>query len=562
MKPMVHPYHFSFLVIPLILSAGMALNALHTPAKPLSAFLAMGATGLIFLQALPVTLREDRLWREPSIIPIYERYASHSTVRPQTIGRRFPSADPDVKTFYLHPGGLSVFRNRPREITNRQYRWWREHEQLPVPSRPLHDTVPGWIFLHGARFPNSDLLFRIPGGETHRVRLVHNQTPPEALHLGIRSGSLPVFLKGTLGTADFSVHLPPHDQQIIKLHPGPPQRHFPAEEGQPRTHIHELRLSARPGPAWIEVIHSPLQKTLFTAFGPDAGTAPPPPLNEDAANVLRTIRFLDSEEPVAILPPAHPLFTSEGLPAGNYQLRATLVNLSDQPAPFSFSLDDPLTPSPGFTAPEHITPVLYAPPGVSTHTSLFHKPFAPFEVELSLNTHARDLLLRSWSFAPVRDQTAPPQPDPPALPFHPLDIRYREGIRLTGLHLALPDNAHEPIIWAVQAEIDETLSPKAYRETAVFIHLLRKDGSIFQALDVSLKQASFAPWVHLHTVLPEAGYGALEHLDIRIGLYIPRKRLRKQPDARPTHGHAPPVSRNAVYIPRKKLQNCRQNINE
>lgn len=545
---MVHPYHFSFLVIPLILSAGLALHALHVRSKPQSAGLAVAVTGLIFLQALPVTLREDRLWREPSIIPIYERYASHSTLRPLHIERRFPSERPGVKTFYLHPGGLSVFRNRPREITSRQRLWWREHEQLPVPPRPLHDTVPGWIFLHGARFPNSDHLFRIPGGENHRVRLVHNQPPPETLHLGIRSGSRPVFLEGTLGNAEFSVDLPPHTQKLVKLHPGPPQRVFPAADGQPRTQIHELRVSARPGAAWIEVIHSPLQKILFTAFGPDAHTAPPPPLNEEAAEVLETVRFLDRDESVTVLPPAHPLFTSEGLPAGNYQLRATLVNLSDQPAPFSFSLEDSLTPSPNVHPTGRASPVLHVPPGVSVHTAAFQKSFAPFEVDLSLNTNARGLQLISWSFTPVRDQTPPPKSTPPPLSYHPLDIRYREGIRLTGFHLTLPDNAFEPITWAVRAEIDAALNVKAFSETAVFIHLLKEDDSIFQTLDFPLEQAGYAPWNHLHAALPEAGYGDLEHLNVRIGLYTPRKRLRKPPDARATFGPAPAVSRNAVYV--------------
>ena len=196
-----------------------------------------------------------------------------------------------------------MFRNQSHVISSPNAAWWQAHQQLPVPSRPLASQVPGWIFLHGARFPKSDHAVRLPGGTTTRIQLVHNQAPPESIHLGIRSGAWPLSLNGHIGSSRFNVDLPPHQQNIVSIPLPAPHQHYPATEQFPATAVHEMNLSCPHGDAWIEVISDPEHLTHYRAFGPSP-TSPPELLDEDALAILANTRFLSNGTATSIEPPS------------------------------------------------------------------------------------------------------------------------------------------------------------------------------------------------------------------------------------------------------------------
>ena len=541
MKPMVQPFHFSFLLVPLIFSAGLLFHAMQASTKRPLILPACIWTLVIFVSSGIIAIRENTLWRNPSIVPLYNRYATHATRQPLHISRDFSRTD-DVKTFHLHPPGLPVFRNQSRILSSPHAAWWQTHQQLPVPSRPLTDHVPGWIFLHGARFPNSDHAFRLPGGESHHVHLVHHQTPPEILHLGIRSGAHPLNLQGHIGPSRVAVSLPPHQQKILTIPLPPPHQVYPATQIHPSISVHQLHLNAAPGDAWIELIPEPSHLDHYQTFGPRPPHAPAP-LDADATRVLADTRFLDSNIPEAVKSPKHHLFsTPQGLPAGSYRLQATLLNQDTQPAPLQFTLGDPLIPNPDFQSPSFT-----APPGLSTHEHTFHKPFAPFEVQLTLLSESPNLTLLSWDLSPEPVQNIAESTTRPPIAFYPMQMRYTPGIHLTGFHLQLPETPGQPLTWAVKAEITPDLSRKRFTESVIFIHLLRSDGSIYQALDIPLAHASFSPdRLQRHQALPAPGLESLEELNVHIGLYNPRTRLRLTPRVQePEQAH---ISRQALRL--------------
>lgn len=544
MKPMVQPFHFSFLVAPMLFTTAMLLKTLRARPTPKGTGWAVGIAGLIFLQTFPAALREDQLWRAPSIHPLYNRYATHSTVEPLHIFRDFSSPH-GIKLFYLHPYGLPVFRNLPRIITGPHRSWWQKHEQLPVPSRPLDTTVPGWIFLNGARFPNNDHLFRLSGGSSRRIRLVHSGEPPETLSLGLRSGREPVFLSGKLGTAEISLYLPPHSQKIIDLQPGPPAKNFPGEVPHDPTFIHHLDLSAHPGNLWVEILNSSLQREIFSATGPVKQKTVPRRLDPQSTEVLASVRFLHEEAPFRVTAERRPLFpVSEGLPAGSYELNLSLVNRAETAKRLSLSFSSQPT-----TFPEDQTLHMEVLPGFSQQTFTFHKAFSPFELDLYLRASSGELTVLEWTLRPAAIQTPLPEPDIPKEVFFPIDIHYREGIHLSGIHLSLPEVPDDPLRWGIQARIDRKLSRKLFKETAVFIHLVRNDGRLFQALDIPLRAACFSGGtLELHQTLSAGRLPEQEPLHLEIGLYRPRTLRRMHPRSAKAYEEDLSVHRQAIRL--------------
>jgi hypothetical protein len=131
--------------------------------------------------------------------------------------------------------------------------------------------------------------------------------------------------------------------------------------------------------------------------------------------------------------------------------------------------------------------------------------------------------------------------------FHPLNISYPSGIRITGFHLALPQNPSGDITWAVRAEIPPGLSAKSFQESEIFIHLLRRNGSIFQTLDIPLEQAVFSDHSpRLQQTRAGDGFETLEELNLIIGLFNHRTRLRQTPRVQiPAEAR---VSRQALHL--------------
>ena len=524
MKPMVQPFHFSFVLLPLILSVGFIFHDLHSRFGRKGRGLAISLGVIIFLSSLWVALLEDAFWRKPSIVPAYNNFAVGSTEAALHISRDSSRSD-IIKSFYLHPSGLSVFRNRPKTLSSRDAAWWNTHQQLPLPSRPLRDDVPGWIFLNGPFFPNNDHSFKLDASNRSTVNLVQEDSPIKTLQLGLRSGIRPTYLSGRIGNNHFSAFLPPHSQEILTVSISDAQFSFPSTKDHPATFVYELDVEASPGAAWVDVIRSEKQLETYKMFGPTPASAPPL-LSERSVTVLSRTRFLGSASIAKIDDAETMLFSrSRGLPAGSYTLSSTFINTASKTAQVQFAL--------GAESDEAAmlnSAVMTVPVGLSSQQVVFHKPFDPFEVELSLLTKNKGLLLKEWSLRPAPDQQILASESGPARMFHPLDLTYDNGLKLTGFLLRFPDSLTGKITWGVQAQFPKGFSSSVFEESVIFIHLLGEDGSLFQALDIPLLQASYLGGKQkVHHATLTNGLGSLKRLTVQIGIYNPRTRIRMNP---------------------------------
>jgi len=96
--------------------------------------------------------------------------------------------------------------------------------------------------------------------------------------------------------------------------------------------------------------------------------------------------------------------------------------------------------------------------------------------------------------------------------------------------LRFPDSLTGKITWGVQAQFPKGFSSSVFEESVIFIHLLGEDGSLFQALDIPLLQASYLGGKQkVHHATLTNGLGSLKRLTVQIGIYNPRTRIRMNP---------------------------------
>lgn len=524
MKPMVQPFHFSFLLFPLVLTAGFVLNGIQQTFHRSGIFLVSVLTILVSGASLHRSLQEDDLWRKPGVTPIHTRYATHSTLQPLDLSRDIAHTH-EIKSFYLHPPGLPVFRNQRRVAVSNHATWWNTNRQLPLPTRPLFDEVPEWIFLNGPFFPNNDHAFRLDAGEKSTVYLVQEKEARDTLQLGVRSGARPTRIHGKTGEFSFSATLPPHSQEILTLYLTNVDRTFPADTYFPATLIYDLEIESSTGPVWVEVIRDDQQLLTYQKFGPGK-QGDQWSLTDKEVQIWSTTRFLDSSTVTKVQAGEHPLFLqTEGLPAGSYDLNVSFINTGSKSAEMEVLLRSPYERGPTMEGQS-----IKVAPGHSAHQLTFHKPFTPFEVQCVLLTSNENLLLEKWSFRPSSKQQIPLALPKPAPDFHPLALSFEQGPKITGLAITVPETKEGEITWSVRSEIPTSLSEENFLKSVIFIHILDKDGSIFQTLDIPLVEATFgdqAPQVHRAPL--SGSLVSLNSSSIRVGVYHSRTFLRSKP---------------------------------
>ena len=186
-----------------------------------------------------------------------------------------------------------------------------------------------------------------------------------------------------------------------------------------------------------------------------------------------------------------------------------------------------------FTSPDHVThsKLQNIYPGVSTHRVRLEKPFDPFEVQLSLSASRPGLYLQKWVLMPAPDQRIPDTETEVEKDFLSFQLRFEKDLRLTGFLFQFPESPGEELKWGVRAQIPENLPLKFFREAVVFIHLIKPDGTLAQALDIPLSQASFATGkARIHRTYPASGLESLNSIQVRMGMYNPRTKLRLEGD--------------------------------
>lgn len=521
LKPAVQPFHFSFLLPAMAVSAGIlvsdVLNTGWRRGKPVILLL----LALCFGELSVDSIREDFFWRRPDIFRQGYLFSESVFGYPNNgasshCGRRA------VKSFYAEPAKMSVFRNRPSGLEHPQFDWWRQNKQLPVPSVPFPVDLH-WIFINGSVFPRNDRMFSVPasgrglskragyGGSALLLptwsrsgcwtekTLVFNEAP-ESVQIGLRSGRWPARCTVDVsGSAPEKVFLPPHSQVILSMESlDTILIRGDGSEKRPDRHLIPVRLRAQLGPVWATVIEGPDVLEGYRRFGPEGDAfGLEEQLPDGLAEKLQALCYLGDGQPHEIHDKLECLPGSEQpLAAGPYVLEASVLNAGLKSAGVRFALRDA---SGGSSGVEDFEAIL-APGAVQEIVWRFEKGFAPYDADLMTSADGPEVSVLSWTLRPdalkLRDWCARSAGSSEnnfrvSLEKTPLNVEF-PGIGVFR-SLVMPDNieAGRPFSYTAEFEVDRDISHKTFHEAVCFIHVINANNELVAALDFPLREASW-----------------------------------------------------------------------
>lgn len=564
LKPEVQPFHFTFLIPAFALAFAIAWPTgpvAQRSRKERGLRVLMGIFCLCALiEAFGLSRREAFFWQRPDIQKTAQKFSQQVFDDGRYSSRKLKTPGV-IKTFYLEPAQLPVFRNAPSTLVRPHHAWQLGEQQLPVPSVPFSAAKDdAWIFMNGPVFPRNNRMFavpasgpgllfqprddagqplmlntRSPGGVWVERMLVFMDAPPERLFIGLRTGCLPARCTLRLdGLSETLRLLPPQSQTLLEFPCPRPAFSFPADPENPNRRpvwAYPLRLRAQLGPVWASLMTSPDELALFQRHGPTNATVEttvviPSPADLSAGDVARIqrqlghLRYLGHGDPYTIpvapppnAPPSPPLpGAAQPLAAGTYRFQGLVQ--SPVPSALTLTLD----------AASHLTSTQTLPAGTHPLEWTFTKSFAPYDAALTLHADHPEATLLSWNLRPVplaanEPPAEPPSPlpSPPLPPATPLNLDYRRIATLD--EILIPDTWRrgDSIAYAVRLHLHPNIPHKTFFQTAVFLHIEDAQGDLRSTLDFNLAQASLdgAPlcWVHRVPDLPAGDY------TLHIGLF-------------------------------------------
>ena len=219
-KPEVQTFHFAYLQAPLILTAVYTLLRLSQSCHH-GRWLAVACAGLCLFEAGCNTWTEHFFWtREDNRLYLDQFDAQFFRQPPAPTQNR-----QSIKTVFLEPEGIPVFRNRIRHVISRHGDIWNRLQIAPVPDIPF-SMDQDWIFDNGPVLPRNDRMFMVSAGGTEQRHLVLYHTP-ERVWIGVRSGRLPATLELIAGGESKTLTLTPNGKPLLnsnRKHGGNPQQ--------------------------------------------------------------------------------------------------------------------------------------------------------------------------------------------------------------------------------------------------------------------------------------------------------------------------------------------------
>ncbi len=516
LKPMVQPFHFSYLQWPACLAGAWTLAALAAAPRRAARLAALGLGLLAIGEFIPAAARETFFWSRQDTGEMAQAFAQRVFRNPLPTADRGPNRQA-LKYFFLEAANPAVFRNKPYKVLHPDPMFWNRLGIAPLPTVPLLDD-PDWIFINGPVFPRSDRLFPAPPDQCLTRELVYYQEPARDVALGIRSGPDPVEVTLQLGGTTAVRQLAPNTQVVLHLRPRSWRTLPCAAPENGAVHIVPLRVRARLGAAWINVLDRPEEIAHFQLFGGEApvaraGPGTLPPRAELLAQLAQTAFVdLDRPRPLPIRAEPAPLFASAiPLPAGVYTLECVL-RAAHVPDRITLECMDPAHPG------EHTPPAgaLWAPrqsfiltADVQVVRFTFAKYFAPYVVNIAAaNEHptaaselvdarlypaAATLLddLERFQTTGTRPEWCARGPRPASVREQPVaGVTFGRALDLTAL--AFPDviTAGQSFEYAFRFAVRRYHIPH-FSELVVFVHLENEAGELAATFDFPIRLAGF-----------------------------------------------------------------------
>ena len=505
----VQPFHFSYLNVPLLLSAVYLLDAAWTRGGRRFRSLAVTGAALLGIISLQGMLSEHWFWSREEV------YETKTRLQNQLLDPRHIVAEEDVhrvRLFNLEDeSSLPVFRNRIRELALPQAAFWNELGSAPVPSIPFPEPIY-WIFNNGPVYPRNDRAFLAPKDTTTEKAVIWDR-PPERIRLGVRSGIWPTAIKLKAGRTVHQVTLPPNAQRVLEV---PPDEITPCVAGsrsQPDSWMILLRVEARTGPAWVEVVQNEREEQLFRLFGGDCETFPAllePDLTraDEIADQVERARYYDNMgQPSVFLRTgeAMPMLNYAPLPSGVFRWRAQVI--AERPGAVVQLRGSTFFSGSDWTSSAW-TVSFPLKEGLNELDYVFSKPFFPYVYHLDLADAQGDVQVGIWSVKPetrtilndlrawhergLRPGWARAVPEVVKPAAKPLEqaVVFGKAYRLRGFEM--PEQSGSDGAVTLSAGMELVGPVRHLQEQVVFIHFVRKGESgtkgvigfsIYQALN-------------------------------------------------------------------------------
>ncbi|MFC1498673.1 ArnT family glycosyltransferase [Verrucomicrobiota bacterium] len=395
-KPSVQPFHFSYIQIPLILSAayffGSLLNKKHFIWRGISVFLLFAITAELAVK----TRQENFFWKrsdnacfskEMEDVVFYEKHGSADI----------------VKRVFLEPENPAVFRNLARTIEVSNADFWNNIHIAPMPTVP-YPVDSDWIFANGPVFPRNDRMFYVRGGAQENKQIVLYEQPGE-INVGLRSGRWPARVKLELGGSSREVVLAPSSQDILALEPRTWREINSRNEFSENAFIVPVNVKSSVGDVWVTVLVGNREVSHFIMFGGETGGVVSFNFNElsrpEIEQELARTRFLENNDISNVVLEADDagrqayslLEESIPLPCGAYLLECEFMSLTPD---FDAALGVERLTGFEYIAVEETK--LSAECKVMKFR--FSKTFAPYQCRIKLKAVSGHAKLRSWRLMP------------------------------------------------------------------------------------------------------------------------------------------------------------------
>lgn len=543
LKLEVQPFHFSFLMAPLCLIAGMALHALflsrHVALRVVAALLLAGTV----LQLGAAARRETFFWIREDLQVAEQHYLREAFRTPLGVDRWWRSSpDQVLKVFRVESPGLSVFRNKPARITHPAAAQWRSLHVLPGPTIEMGDDS-SWIILDGPVLPRDDRAFRVESGRSVDRSIVLYDPVPDRITLGIRSGSLPVEIR-IEGPKDVQTcELDANSQKLLQI-PTRPGRDIPVDQnGQYGGRIITVRCRATLGAAWVSVMSDPRELENFALTGGQTNRWANPALekcapDEIAARASETAFLSGAHSGIQLTTNEISLTESDpALPAGRYILNYRLEGI-DPTNQATLKVSD----SAGWLDGQGVTQSVSMGKGTTNITFEFAKPFTPYEVKILASCPTGSMVLKSYDLRPdtlkiihdlqVQQQGSPlaswMQPTPSVKPMTEIGVEPVSFDSLLSLKsYSMPPSARpgELIRYNFRFKV-HAYDTVDFHGVGVFVHLENAKGKTVCSLDVPLTATCFntAPMAPISAILPPDLLPG--QYQVCMGLYSPGIRKR------------------------------------
>lgn len=262
-KPMLHPFHFSFVVPVLAVGAGV----LAAQVMRLRGWRSLRlAASLPFVLVLGLMVRDAGrdhfFWVRDDNKWVADTYAATVLETP------FRSEDKrGIKLLELEPESPSIFRNRHLWSVGRApgLSYMKERRALPLPEMP-YPLDMDYLFCNGPVFLRSDRMFRVAANARAERVLVFTNRPDDMITLGIRSFADPVAVTVRAGRSTVLPVLAAHAQTRVTVPVGEVRRSA-FRDRSARLWLLPITVLSGVGDCVVTVLETEADLERFRVFG-------------------------------------------------------------------------------------------------------------------------------------------------------------------------------------------------------------------------------------------------------------------------------------------------------